>query len=1151
MRNSMCVKKCVWVASILCVLAFFSCSDAWKEEAALNNQRKVFVLSGSISQQNESRANANGFVDGDRMGVYIVDYNNGLPGTLSATDNRASNVLYTFNGLENSWKSAVTLYWKDQTTPVDVYGYYPGVNYIDSPTAYAFEVSHLQNVVPEEGEISNYEASDFLWGKVEKVNPTEETIMIRYQHRMAGIQVTLQLGENMVGDEFNWAEVDKKVQINQVRRSASIDLTTGVPVATGEVDKSIQMMKQENDVYRAVIVPQEVAAQTNLFTLVVDGKNYPAAINENINFQSGKLYQFNYTLYISESTGTYELMLTGIEISDWINDQISHNFTASQYVIIHCPESGQLENSIQQAGYDYQKMKNLKITGYLNDKDFELLRSKMPKLEHLNLKEVEIPDRLLIYSHWFDGPGTIEKYRTNALPINALYGNKTIKSLVLPKSITHIGSNALREMNLMYSTLEIPEGVLNIEEGALAFNEENGVELVLPLSLDSIGSDAFCANSYRCEFRLSDKIKYIADGAFYECKNFYGTFQIPSKLTVIKKEAFGGVGVKNNTLDGNIEIAQGVTKIEERAFYNMGFANRLNLTFPPGLNSIEKQAFSGVRLSSLRFNDDLEEVGSEAFYNAHIPFQITLPSQLKIVGRRGFLEARIEGELVIPESCLNLGEGAFAGNNFTKITLPKKLEMIPRDCFNNLKYLKEINIPKYVDYIGHYAFNGDNALETIICMNPEPPSLGDQVFDGVDKEKAILQVPERSVGLYRNTSGWNQFKNITAYHELAFNISEIKTLDKGMTRVGIIRSEGDWEVSYCPNWITVSPMEGPNKAEVTITVNEQTPGAGEREDKIVFKLKDKDYTTYTNVKQFSSTEIVEDKMIVLQPADAGAPKAVPLFIIGDGYDAEEILSGKYLEDMNAQMNHFFSIEPYKSYQKYFTVSTAIVCSPDSGIEGDTKFKSEVFDGLRGDADKVWEYAKTYGEGFSTASEGDCTVMVLLNTVSTANYTDIERNGRTVSWVGKSNDSYPFDQKSQVLREVGGVAFGKLAPEGVNHFTFIKSCTCPHCNMLSTYQDMQREGWYKNITLSANMNEAPWKHYIFNSNYSSLVDMYEGALRHARGAYRSENMSIMGNTYIPYFNTISREIIVRRIMQCAEKEFSMDEFLANDKIEILE
>ena len=44
---------------------------------------------------------------------------------------------------------------------------------------------------------------------------------------------------------------------------------------------------------------------------------------------------------------------------------------------------------------------------------------------------------------------------------------------------------------------------------------------------------------------------------------------------------------------------------------------------------------------------------------------------------------------------------------------------------------------------------------------------------------------------------------------------------------------------------------------------------------------------------------------------------------------------------------------------------------------------------------------------------------------------------------------------------------------------------------------------------------------------------------------------MGNLYVSYFNTISREILVRRIMQCAGENFSFDDFVAKDRMELPE
>ncbi len=88
------------------------------------------------------------------------------------------------------------------------------------------------------------------------------------------------------------------------------------------------------------------------------------------------------------------------------------------------------------------------------------------------------------------------------------------------------------------------------------------------------------------------------------------------------------------------------------------------------------------------------------------------------------------------------------------------------------------------------------------------------------------------------------------------------------------------------------------------------------------------------------------------------------------------------------------------------------------------------------------------------------------------------------------------------------------------------------------------GFFDNISLTADMHQVPWSHMIFDPFYSNLVDVYEGACGHARGVYRSEKNSCMNN-YIPYYSSISRESIVRRIMRYAGVPYSYEQFKQND------
>ncbi len=1110
----------------MCVLC--SCGEELIADTMRPAQDPI-ELSGKIEQENITRADDYGFVAGDRMGVYIVDYEGEVPGALSATDNRASNMLYTYGGDESrAWKSPTQIYWRDKQTPIDVYGYYPGYNYINQPTAWQFEVQASQDMEAKDGNLSGYEQSDLLWGKTTKVMPTKDQIVIRYDHILAGVRVHLNKGEGMT--DVEWQKLEKIVQVENTVRHSTVDLSTGaVSVKAGQAVSPVRMLPQSGDDYRAVVIPQQVSAGSQLLSITLDGQTYSHSLSKVMDYQSGKLHQFTMTVNKREESGDYEIAISYDGITPWVNDETSHSFSAMMYVTVNCPEMNTLKESITKAGYDYKTIQNLKITGEISHEDFNLLNKEMPELKHLNLKNVNVR-HICYYDAWWDtGSHDGNLYMDGMIPDNAFYGNKTIRSLVLPSQITHIGCNAFREMNLMYSTLEVPDGVRTLYNEAFAYNDYNGVELILPMSLDSISRGSFIGCHYRCELKLTDNITFIGHDAFDGADNFYGTFHIPSKLQSVDN-AFSGLG-KEGSFDGELEIPQGLKSIENA--FGVAMNKRVALNLPQGVKKIGR-GWPQKGFSSIHFNDDLEEIGDACFRWYSCPFAIKLPSSLVKVGNAAFDNAGFEGELVIPENCLNIGAEAFSLNQFTKVTLPSKLEIIPERMLASLSLLTSIVIPKYVNKIGERAFADCSAMQTVICLSPEPPTLGENVFAGLYMDKVVLEVPEASVEVYRHADGWKEFQNITAYHELAFNIPEIVCMDKGATRQGMIRAESDWEVSECPSWVTVTPASGTYKDELTVVVDNNTGAT--REGRIVFRLKDKDYTTYTTVRQIASDDYQEDATVTLQAASAGA-KAIPLFIVGEGYGAEDIASGQYLTDMKEQMEHLFSTEPYKTYRNYFTVSTAFACSPMSGMDGMTKF------GQRNE--KVWEYAQQYG----TDMNEHAAVLVLCNTQAYGNHTDLWDDGLSFSWLGKNQDIYPYDQRGDVLHYLGGRGFGKLGPEYVNHFTFMKDCWCPQCNMTEQYNWARSKGWWQNVAVSSKLSELPWAHLIFDERYAQQVDVYEGALNHARSTYRSENQSVMGAAHVYYYNTISREEIVRRILTCAGETYSFEKFVENDKMEL--
>ena len=155
------------------------------------------------------------------------------------------------------------------------------------------------------------------------------------------------------------------------------------------------------------------------------------------------------------------------------------------------------------------------------------------------------------------------------------------------------------------------------------------------------------------------------------------------------------------------------------------------------------------------------------------------------------------------------------------------------------------------------------------------------------------------------------------------------------------------------------------------------------------------------------------------------------------------------------------------------------------------------------------------------------------------------DGSAIAFCPQSDYGYPLDSRGVIQHEAGGHGFGKLGDEYIYHNEFIDFCGCSCCGHVDAILGAQALGWYQNLSLTGKMNEVPWAHLIFHEKYSDVVDIFEGGFMHNRGVYRSEANSCMNND-IPYYSTISREAIVKRIMEYAGEEYTFEKFVANDK-----
>lgn len=448
------------------------------------------------------------------------------------------------------------------------------------------------------------------------------------------------------------------------------------------------------------------------------------------------------------------------------------------------------------------------------------------------------------------------------------------------------------------------------------------------------------------------------------------------------------------------------------------------------------------------------------------------------------------------------------------------------------------------------AFSDCFGITSIRCKGTMPAHIESGAFDGVAKDNFTLEVPESAIQQYQAANGWKDFKRIAAHHELVCRPSVACALSTEHKQKLVINAEGEWEVANKPDWCEVSPASGNKKTEVTLTIKGMAKNADSRDGKVVFRLKNKDYTHECSVTQYGY-EYGEDEWITLQKATKGNKGGINIVLLGDGFNAKDIASGEYLNDIKQEVEYFFGIEPYKTYRDYFNVYTAIPLSTESGVGTVNTIRYNRFNttftggvGLKADYDEVFSYAL----GAPTVNKSNLNQTLIIIVPNSTDYGGICQmwpDGSAIAFCPKSTYGYPLDTRGVIQHEAGGHGFGKLGDEYIYHNAFIDACGCNCCGHVDEFNGAKSLGWYDNLEVTGKMHNVGWSHLIFDDRYSDIVDIYEGGYMHSRGVFRSEPNSCMNND-IPYYSTISRESIVKRIKAYAGETYSFEDFVKNDK-----
>lgn len=1094
-------------------------------------------LEGSILQE-ATKVNAYGFEDGDALGLYAVNYTDGNQnaGTLLTEGNQADHVKYVFNESAWQWTPVHPVYYKDVKTNVDLYVFYPHAE-PDAVDAWNFEVQKDQSTARSQSALGGYEASDFLWGKAENVTPTEAKVKVKLAHKMAGVEVILQQGDGFGEGEYE--NVEKYVLATGTTRKAAINMATGsVTPIGGAQSTGIVMCPQVDGSFRAIVVPQTVLAETHLFSITLGGVAYTFRKDSDFTYEAGKVSTFTIRVSRKVPSGEYELELADVSISPWKEDINTHESEARQYYVVNVETPGTLGRLIKAAKKNPDKIRNLKVTGQITDKDFWFMRDSMAILEAVNLKEVRVKDADCSSSRVH----SISR-DDDVIPYRAFTNKSSLVYFAFPETITIIAADAFSGTNLS-GALILPDDVKLI--GEYAFSSTNIGSVSFGNKLEKLNNFAFSqCLSLSSELRLPNSLKIIGNSVFKKC-NFSGKLILPDHLESIGEDAFNEAG----HFSGDLIIPEKVTQIKMFSFFSATFTGNLVLN---NCAKLENYCFGGSGFSGeLIIPEGMIELPENCFYGCNFS-SVVFPSTLRKIGSQAFL-------------------GYPGGHFLGQITIPEGVVTIEEKAFYNHPDINSLSLPSTLQTIGSNAFQRCFGISNITCSAIEPPTVQSGAFDGVAKDNFTVEVPAQSVKRYQAESGWSDFKRIAAHYDFSVSRERMRALNAAQSRTYTLRAPAnfDWTIESKPDWVSVSPESGTGKADITITVSEM-PRTSEkfevdegsynspsykqyagRAGEVVFKLTEKDYTTSFTVEQYDS-DYADGGVTVLQEATTGP--GIDIVFIGDGYDAKDIAKGTFLTNAQKGCSSFFDLEPYNTYKEYFNVYAVTCQSDDSGIGTvntviDTKFGSYFTQNriLPPAAGPCFEWAKKANPSMDLTRS---LTILLMNTSTYEGVTMMYGDGSAIACCPVSTNAYPYDFRGIVQHEAGGHGFGKLGDEYIYHNAFIQTCNCNCCDhpsgdndTKSTYGSMKSKGWFKNLSMSSDNKLVPWSHLIYNPDYSDYVDIFEGGYMHTRGVYRSEATSCMNNN-IPYYSAISRQAIVERIKYCAGEEFTLEEFYSRD------
>lgn len=409
---------------------------------------------------------------------------------------------------------------------------------------------------------------------------------------------------------------------------------------------------------------------------------------------------------------------------------ITASWVAASAAVVNDVQAGKLHETMDSPATET----TLTVSGTINANDLFFISEEMPALRTLDLSKCSIVACEIDSRR----DGSIN-HREGVIP-QAIFAGSKLENVVLPASQKiEIAPAAFAGTAL--AGINIGRNVLSLGQGA--FDSCQKLKTVTIEGSKDLGTHVFANCPELGSVNLTD-VDSIASSMFANDKAL-------AKITGINY----------------------IMSIGENAF--AGCTDLTEFTFGGWLSEIGAGAFRRTGLESADMSKcaDLRNIGEWAFAHCTGLKSVVLPSRLSTLGRGIFFDCNALGSVVLPETVTTVGDYALKG----------------------LTSVEFLTLPAALGHIGTLAMSGMDNLKAIDAEKLSGvPTLGDDVWDRLNKSDIELRVKSAHAKEFITTPQWQDFKII--YDQMSGIADETVSGDSKVTgrfegNELVVRSQGD------------------------------------------------------------------------------------------------------------------------------------------------------------------------------------------------------------------------------------------------------------------------------------------------------------------------------------------------------------------------